>query len=68
MLLAQCNRICPFSGLVRGVKWFETDVSGLFVGLIFKGQALPQKGNSLTLEDGTNRYSRNVGFKPPYVA
>jgi hypothetical protein len=31
-------RILPPSGLLRGVRWFETDVSGLPVGPIFNGQ------------------------------
>jgi hypothetical protein len=33
---------------------FETDVSGLTIGDIFKGQAVQEEG-SLTLEDGTDR-------------
>ena len=32
--------IIPPSGLLRGVEWFETDVSGLPIGPIFKGQAV----------------------------
>jgi hypothetical protein len=31
--------ILPSSGLLSGVRWFETDVSGLFINHIFKGQA-----------------------------
>jgi hypothetical protein len=38
------TRILPSSGLLRGVMWFKTDVSGLPIGTIFKGQ---------TPEDGT---------------
>ena len=45
------NRILPSSGLLRGVRWFESDVSGLHIGSIFEGQA----------------ESRNVGFKAAYA-
>jgi hypothetical protein len=38
------NWIIRSSGLLRCVKWFETDVSGLPIDPIFKGQ-----------EDGTDR-------------
>jgi hypothetical protein len=31
--------ILPSSGLLRGVSWFKTDVSGLPISPIFKGQA-----------------------------
>jgi hypothetical protein len=31
------KRIIPSSGLLREVKWFKTDVSGLPIGPIFKG-------------------------------
>ena len=34
------DRILPSSGMLRGVRWFETDVSGLPMGLIFKGQVV----------------------------
>jgi hypothetical protein len=37
--------VLQFFGLLRGVRWFETDVSGLLIGLIFKGQAV-QEGSS----------------------
>jgi hypothetical protein len=37
------SSILPSSGLLRGVRWFETDVSGLPVGPIFKGQAVQEK-------------------------
>ena len=43
--------ILPSSGSLRGVRWIETDVLGLPIGSFFKGQ------------DGTDRESRNVGFK-----
>ena len=32
------NRILPSAGLLRGVRWFKTDVSGLPIRPIFKGQ------------------------------
>ena len=34
------NLIIPSSGLLRGVSWFKTDVSGLHIELIFKGQTV----------------------------
>jgi hypothetical protein len=42
------------SALLRGVKWFWTDVSGLLVCPIFKGQAFQEKLH-YTLEDETDR-------------
>jgi hypothetical protein len=43
------------SGISHSVQWqIGTDVSGQSIGNILKGQAK-------TLEDGTNRLSRNVG-------
>ena len=46
----------PFSGLLRGVKWFETDVLGLPIGAIFKGQAVQEEQlDYFTFEDGTDR-------------
>jgi hypothetical protein len=54
-LPAQLKWILPSSCLLRGVRWFDTDVSGLHTGPIFKGQAV-------SLEDGTDRWSWNVGF------
>ena len=39
-----------------GVRWFETDVSGLLVGSTFKGSSCQRKQlDSLTLKDGTDR-------------
>ena len=32
----------PFSGLFRNVRWFDTDVSELHIGSIFKGQAFQE--------------------------
>ena len=34
------NWILPSSGLLHGVRWFETDVSGLPIGPIFNAQAV----------------------------
>jgi hypothetical protein len=46
-------------GILHGVKfWFISDVSGLPIDPIFKGQSL-----CLTREDGTDRLARNVGMK-----
>ena len=39
-LLPRLNKIRPSSGLLRGIWLFETDVSGLPVGPIFKDQAV----------------------------
>jgi hypothetical protein len=36
-------RILPSSGILRGVRWFATDVSGLIIGPIFKGQAVQEE-------------------------
>jgi hypothetical protein len=47
------------SGVLRGVVWqFYVDVSGQPNGPIFKGQEVQK---FLTLEDGTDTLSRNVG-------
>jgi hypothetical protein len=40
----------PFSGLLRGVRGFETDVSGLPIGPIFKGQDFHVLLDILTLK------------------
>ena len=45
------------SGILRSVGWFRTDVSGLRIGPIFKGQyvqILFSFLDILTLEDGTD--------------
>ena len=55
--------IFPSSGLLRGVRRFETDVSGLHV-CPFSRVFL----DILTIAYGTGRYSRNVGLKPPHAA
>ena len=34
------TRSLPSSGLLRSVRWFDTDVSGLLIRPIFKGQAV----------------------------
>ena len=39
---------------LRGVRWLETDVSGLPIGTIFKSEADPWRWG--------DRWSRNVGF------
>jgi hypothetical protein len=57
-LRPRLKRIPRTSGLLRGVKWFETDVSGLPIGLIFKCQTVHEEVSffildSLILEDGT---------------
>jgi hypothetical protein len=54
------NVILPSSELLRGVRWFETDVSVLPVGPIFKGQAVllrvkMSKNDTLTPKGGTYR-------------
>ena len=51
----------PYSVFLRSMRWFETDVSGIPIGLIFMGQDVQ---DILIFEDGTDRYSRNVAFKP----
>ena len=49
-------------GILRSLEWyFETDVSGKPTPYIFKGQALQE--DCLTLEDETDKLSRNVGKK-----
>ena len=55
----------PSSGLLRSVRWVDTDVSVLPIGPIFKGQTVQLE--SSTLEDGTDIQSRNVGIKSPYA-
>ena len=47
--------ILPPSGLLCGVRWFETDVSGLPVGAILKGQAIHNFLDSWTLVDDTRQ-------------
>jgi hypothetical protein len=37
------KRFLPSSVLFLGERWFDTDVSGLPVGPIFKGQAVKEK-------------------------
>jgi hypothetical protein len=39
-----------FFDSLRGVRWFETDVLGLPIGSIFKGEA---SWTALVLEEGT---------------
>ena len=46
---------------VRQRRLVRTDVSGQHVGPIFKGQAVQEDLDCVTLEAGTDRLSRNVG-------
>jgi hypothetical protein len=54
--------ILPYSRLLRYVRWFETDVSGLRIGPIFKsqdvqvllGQLYKFFSDRLTHEEGTD--------------
>jgi hypothetical protein len=51
--------------ILRSVQWeFTADVSGQHTGSIFNGHAVFL--NYLTVEDGTDRLSRNVGKKLPF--
>jgi hypothetical protein len=48
-------------GILRIAEWlFSTDVSAQHIGPISKDQAVQEL---LTLEDGTDRLSRNIGKK-----
>jgi len=50
------------SGILCGVDWeFITEVSEQPVGPFFKGQAVPVVSARLTLENGTDKFSQNVG-------
>jgi hypothetical protein len=63
--------ILPSSGMLRSAGWFRTDVSGLRIGPIFKGQyvqILFSFLDILTLEDGTDTKSGNVDAKQTYAA
>jgi hypothetical protein len=42
MVPPRLNSILLSSGLLRDVRWFETDVSELPIGLIFKAQAVQE--------------------------
>ena len=42
-LPSRLNRILPSFGLLRGVRWFGTDVSALPVGPTFSGRGCPLK-------------------------
>ena len=60
----RCKRDLRSFRTLRSVqRQFRTDVSGQPIGPIFKGQAV--QDNYLTLEDGTDRFSRNVGAELP---
>jgi hypothetical protein len=41
-LTPRLNWILPSSGLLRDVRWFETDVSGLRIGSILNVQAIQE--------------------------
>jgi len=54
-------------GILSSIEWwFPTEVSGHPIGPIAKGQALIPI--CLTVEDGTDKLSRNVGKKLPIYA
>ena len=36
------NRILPSSAFLRGIRWFQTNVSGLPIRPTFKGQAVQE--------------------------
>ena len=53
--------------MLRSLQWqFLTDVSGKRIGHIFNGQGFWDR--FLTLEDWTDRLSRNVGKELPLYA
>ena len=56
--------------MLRSEDWLIiTDVSGQPIGNFFKSQALQEKRlDFLTLENGTDRLSRNVGTELPFYA
>jgi hypothetical protein len=52
-----------YAVLLRNEYWyFLTDTSGKFIGPIFKSLGF------LTIEDGTDKLSRNVGKELPLLA
>jgi hypothetical protein len=54
------------SGILRGVEWQSiTDVSGQRIGPILNGQEIR---DFLTLEDGADAMSRNIGKELPLDA
>ena len=64
-LPSQYSWVLHSSGMLRSVNWqLVTDISGQIINPIFKGQAI----HSLTLEDGTDNLSRNVGKYLPAQA
>jgi hypothetical protein len=63
------------SGIWSSLLWdgsrgrlMVTDVSGQRIGPIFKNQAVQEELDCLTLEDGTDTWSRNVGKQTPTYA
>jgi hypothetical protein len=63
------HNIFPSSGLLRGVRWSETDVSGLPIGPIFMGQVnnfyLHYLQKVLTSLLRTRFWERSTAFKMP---
>ena len=57
--------IIPSSGLLRSVRWFDTDVSGLPIGPIFKGQVIDV---SVLSVPSTRVKLGPVVPKPPHAA
>jgi hypothetical protein len=59
----------PSYGLLRGVNWFKTDVSGLPMGPIFKGQTVQEEAWTVwPLKMGPIGSPETSGFKPTYAA
>ena len=58
-LLSRLKWIILSSGLLHGLRWFKTDVSVLPIRPVIL--------DSLVLEDGTDRWFRNVRFKTRYA-
>ena len=55
-VLESKHRILPYSVLLRGERWFETDVSGLPISSILAGQAI----HILATEDGIGNSETSV--------
>ena len=55
-----------FSGMVNGIgRWLVADVLGQHINPMFKGQAVKNVLDYLTLEDGTNKLPRNISKELP---
>jgi hypothetical protein len=64
-LTSRCKCDIRYSGMLRKVDWLlTTDVSAQTIDLFFKSQAVQEEFylDCLTLDDGTDRLSRNVGY------